>query len=235
LSSFSIKLLAMAAMLLDHTGLAFRPLLQDWAYYALRGVGRLAMPLFCFLIAEGLYHTRDVKKYLARLAVFALVSELPYDWFVFGKVWDFSRQNVGVTLFLGLLGIFLFDLAAAKGAKGPALLSIVSVSCLAELLRADYGAFGVYFIFAFYYFRGRVRPLCGALAAGTLLYLWAAGKFSIFTLLQPLALLALIPIALYSGEKGQEPRGARWLLYAFYPLHLALLAPIARAISAGGG
>ena len=125
------------------------------------------------------------------------------------------------------MGILLFDTFAAGGQKGAALLAIVAAACLAQLVRGDYGMFGVYYIFIFYYFRGRTLPLTAALGAGVLLLAMMA-YFPGFSLEWPLitlgTMIAIVPAALYSGRPGKlKGPAARWCLYAFYPLHMMIL------------
>jgi hypothetical protein len=216
-------------MLTDHIGAAFGHHMPYSAYLLCRFVGRLAMPLFCFMVAEGLFHTKDAKRYLMRLAIFALVSEVPFDLLFTGSLLEFRLQNVGFTLFSGLLGILLFDSFAAQGRKGAALAAILAAGAAAYFIRSDYTVYGVYFIFIFYYFRGNHRGRTIALAAGVLLLSFnmhltpdAALRVTL-DYSSAAAVLAAIPIGLYNGEKGREGRHIRAAFYAFYPAHLLAL------------
>jgi hypothetical protein len=101
MSSFALKMLAIASMLTDHIGVALRSFMSNDLYLLCRTAGRLAMPIFCFLIAEGLFHTRSAWKYLLRLLLFALVSEVPFDRLFRGEWLEFGSQNVGFTLLFG--------------------------------------------------------------------------------------------------------------------------------------
>ena len=238
MSSFALKIAAMLTMLIDHVGYTFQPQIPYSVYILCRTTGRLAMPLFCFMIAEGLFHTRDAKRYLARLAVFALVSEVPFDLLFNNRITgsvtflEYSRQNVGFTLFLGFLGILLFDSFAAQGRKGAALAAILSAGAAAYLMRSDYTVYGVYYIFVFYYFRDKPWGRAAAFAGGV--FMQAAGiLFTPFTswhtaLYSLAAFLAVIPIGLYNGERGRK--GRAYLFYAFYPLHLLVLYAIKLAV-----
>jgi hypothetical protein len=233
MSSFALKILAMTAMLIDHIGAAFEPYMPHSVYLLCRTAGRLAMPLFCFMIAEGLFHTRDAKKYLLRLALFAMVSEVPFD-LLFNGVWlEFSSQNVGFTLFFGFMCIMMFDSFAAQGRKLEALLSVLAAVLAVAILRSDYTVYGVYYIFIFYYFRGRPRGRAAALAAGALLcaaeFLFATGDWK-FALIISATSAAAIPIAFYNNERGRDGRAMRSALYIFYPLHMTLLYAVSLLI-----
>jgi hypothetical protein len=238
-------MLAVVTMLIDHIGASLGSEMPIQLAVLCRTVGRVAMPLFCFMIAEGLFHTRNAKKYLLRLGLFALISEVPFDLFLstfrfshenqiyLGGWVNLSSQNVGFTLFLGLLGILLYDIFAAQGRKEAALAAILAAGLAATLIQADYGFFGVYFIYIFYFFRRQNRQIAIALAAGVLLMTasqmlsgvsWKEAAVSLA------ALAAVIPVYLYSGKKGLGGKAVRTLLYLFYPAHLLLLYAAATVI-----
>ena len=154
----ALKWAAMASMLIDHFAYVFypgsaqagRPLFSFPVYLTLRCVGRLAFPIYCFLLVEGFRHTRSVKNYLLRLLAFGLVSELPFD-LAFRRAWaDWNYQNVYFTLLLGLLAIWLWERItqgdpAACGWRRVllGLVAITGLAAAAELARTDYGAWGV--------------------------------------------------------------------------------------------
>ena len=157
ISADVLKILAMVIMLTDHIG-AFLLDRVDPLYIPLRSIGRLAFPIFCFLMAEGAFHTRSMPKYLARLALFAFLSSPPYN-LVHGSPW-YSTENVNIffTLFLGLLGICAVSripkaIFSALGKKnlaesGLACTLLGMPFCLlccgaASLMDTDYGEYGV--------------------------------------------------------------------------------------------
>ncbi len=242
LSTFALKIIAVISMLIDHIGAVFFP-----QAILLRIIGRLAFPIYCFLIAEGYTHTKSAPGYLMRLGAFALISEIPFNFAFNGRIFYFGGCNVFITLFLGLLGIILFDMIL-KWDSIPRLasfvLALVPVALLcrtADTLHSDYGKYGVLLVFIFYLFRqNRTAALFmfalstvlkyavtanvydGALklfeANGTVWYLY-------FGMTQMFCLLAAIPIALYSGQSGYK--GLKWFFYAFYPVHLLLLGLLA--------
>ena len=198
-----LRILALFLMLLDHVGRVLFPG-QLWMVC----LGRLAFPIFAFQTAEGYGHTRNFRRYCLRLAVFALISEIPFDMMAFGSLFYPGHQNVMFTLLLGLLACRLYD----RETGWAALLTIPA----AALLGTDYGAIGVMTVLVFHVFR-REKLL-------QLLFLFLLNGFGFGALsLQTLAVLAWVPISLYHGERG---RGGKWLQYGsyvFYPLHMLFL------------
>lgn len=217
-------------MLIDHIAVLMQEMgVSSFAdegsplYVIMRLIGRLAFPIFAFLLVEGFYHTRSVTRYALRLAAAALVSEFFFDYLLFGETvqWYLLHQNVYVTLLLGLLMLQAVNWTARRF-KDVELVQklltfvILAVFCVAaEVMRADYEFLGILMIAGFYYFRGR----------NTRNFLY----FAVITLLlggneTQYAAIAVIPFfCMYSGEKGRE---VGRLFYGFYPAHLALLSLI---------
>jgi hypothetical protein len=219
MNTFTLKLIAIITMLIDHIGAIFVPG-DSMLYLIMRCIGRLSFPIFVFLIVEGFHHTSDVKKYLIRLGAFALISEIPFDLAFYGKVFAGNHQNVFFTLFLGLLLITLMSIIEKKYQKHVFISNILDailtlVFCgVALLLRTDYHFAGILLIVAFYLFRGSKSIITLALLIVTTTLL---GNINV------LATLAIIPIAFYNGEKGKN---IKFIFYIFYPAHLLILALI---------
>lgn len=215
-----LKIIAMISMVFDHVGDMFFPGVM-W----LRMIGRLAMPIFSFCIAEGFAHTRDRKKYLFRIGLFALISEIPFDLAFEGKI-GFTHQNIMLTFFLSVVGLMLFD--RIRGGKdtegkqapiGKTVLGVLAVAAAAVaslLLRADYTVFAVIAVFLFYVFRQK-HPLIRSGVGVAFLALTRTVGYNCATG------FSFIPLALYNGKKG---KGLKWLFYVFYPGHLLLLAAV---------
>lgn len=204
-----LKLIAAAAMLIDHTGIV---LLRDSIFYWLcRAIGRLSFPLYCFLLAEGFMYTRDGRRYAKLLLLFALLSEIPFDLALCGKIWYAGSQNVYVTLFLGVCMMASLDRLRESEWKR---LAAVGVFCAAaEAVRCDYGAAGMILIGAFYYACCRREPAGWAAAGATALLLSQRYLGS--------GILSLLFIRFYRGERGRIQYKYAW--YGLYPLHLLIL------------
>jgi hypothetical protein len=227
LSGRTLKWIATVTMFIDHLGLVLSAGVAEEIWRTMRIIGRLAFPIFCFLLAEGFYHTRNAKKYLLRLGLFALVSELPFDLVVFRRLWYMDYQNVFFTLFIGLLLLYLYNRFLANTQPIYAIMAVVSMLCLAFVVHCDYGAEGVFMIFLFYYFR--FRPMAMCISVGLLIVFM--GGLEIY------ALAALPLILLYNGERGGRPLESRagklagqYFFYCFYPVHLMLLAILDRIL-----
>lgn len=203
LTAAGLRFLALALMLADHMGLVLFPD-QIW----LRWLGRLAFPIFAFQTAEGYRHTRNFRRYCLRLAVFALISEIPFDLMAFGTLFYPGHQNVMFTLLLGLLACRFYD----RGSGWAIALTVTA----AALLCTDYGAIGVMTVLLFHAFRGQRLP--------QLLFLFLLNGFGFsFLSLQTFAVLAWVPICLYRGERGRSGKWLQYGSYAFYPLHMLIL------------
>lgn len=222
---FALRIIAMTAMLLDHAAILFPGVL--W----LECVGRMALPIFCFLMVEGFFHTRSVKKYGLRLLLFAAVSQAPYMLCVYRSL-AWNGLNVLFTLLAGLTAIAVIHrFRAHKGRYIAALLLVTAAAqCLVQLFRADGCYVTVYMMVCFYIFRDSrlMQLLCmiainGFFTVSPTLTAITMGGITIPLGIQLLAVSALIPIWLYNGKKGWGNRYAQYGFYAFYPLHLLLL------------
>lgn len=222
LSGSTLKLIAVVTMLIDHIGAAVlgRLLVMGEGtetlynvYFAMRTIGRIAFPIYCFLLVEGFDHTRDRKKYALRLLLFAIVSELPFDLAFNGTILEFGYQNVFFTLFIGLITIMALDAVMAKGEWHPVVRGILLAAIMlagmgvAYLMHTDYDAYGVMVIIVLYLTR-KIRGL--QILAGCLAFCWW----------ELAALVAFIPIAFYNGKRGWN---MKYVFYVFYPAHLLIL------------
>lgn len=239
ISGSTLKVIGLIAMLVDHVGavivarmlidisvrkdaaglLVYGDLYQT--YQVLRNIGRIAFPIYCFLLVEGFQKTGNKVKYVLRLGAFALLSEIPFDLAFSSRVIEFKYQNVFFTLFIGMAVMFAMDALDEKvrstaEKKNEAVQSMVKYltelvlfgagAFLAELLRTDYGAKGIMCIIILYLFRWN-KGL--QLVAGACSFLW-----------ENFASIAFLPIAFYNGKRGWN---LKYVFYVFYPLHLVIL------------
>lgn len=203
-STFALKLIAILTMAIDHTGAVLFP-----EYIFFRIIGRLAFPIFCFLIVEGYFRTKNIYKYGLRLLVFAFLSEIPFDLAFSNTYIDLSHQNVFFTLFLGLMVIYIGDKTLYIVNK--VIICFVGMG-LAYILQTDYSLFGILMIFSFYVFRKRKDIMC---VSQFVINVFLIGQIQMF------AVFSLIPICLYNGRKGYGR--LKFVFYLFYPTHLCIL------------
>lgn len=226
LNGFHLKLIAICTMLIDHMGYTLFPGVM-W----LRCVGRVAFPIFCFLIAEGCVYTHDRKKYALRLLVFALLSEIPFNLMNSGMIWDPYDQNVLWTLLLGALVCWLMDWALKKCTPLSFVLTgaaMVAAYWLLEAFRTDYGGWGMLLVAAFY---GVHRAPSGAvvkmIAQAFGLAFFSLGVMGGYLSIELWSLVSLAPIWLYNGQRGFSHKAVQYGFYAFYPVHILALSLIA--------
>ena len=180
----------------------------------LRYIGRLAFPIFCFLLVEGFVHTRDVKKYVRRLFLFAFISEVPFDLAFFCTPFALDHQNVYWTLALGVLAM-----AGLKHYEKPdgsaswkGLLCAAGCTLAALLACTDYNGIGVLIICALYLTRGDRKRQC---IVGAVLFAW-----------ELTAPLAFVLVWFYNGQRGACSPLQKKAFYWFYPVHLSVLAAV---------
>lgn len=237
LSREGLKAVACMTMLLDHIGATLisgwlmfldgaAPIELFWVYYILRCIGRIAFPIFCFQLAEGAVYTRDPRKYALRLAIGALLAEIPFDLAFFGELtWDHS--NVMVTLLLGF-GM-IEGMKRVKGIRKAAV--IVPFYIAAELLHTDYAGEGILLIALFFLTRGQKHEkwlqFLGMLFLGSNAAT-VVGGVPIY--MDRCKLLALLPIFAYDGRKASQSKAVQWGFYLFYPVHILLLFALEQII-----
>lgn len=217
-SGSTLKIIAVITMFIDHVGAILLP-----DYMVLRLIGRIAFPIFCFLLTEGFLHTRNVKNYALRLGLFALLSEIPFDLAFHNQIFDFGYQNVFFTLFIGLLAIIGLHTANKRLAEKKLLLIltnfviILAGMLLAYLLKTDYSYMGVLIIILIY--------------ENELHFNKAAAIFSAcvgLTCMTTLELTSFISVPLIYFYNGKRGLSLKYFFYAFYPVHLLLLYLIYR-------
>lgn len=200
MNNFKLKVLASILMFIDHLG-AIIFINNDY----LRIIGRLSFPIFAFMIVEGYFHSKDIKKYFIRLGLFAIVPQIPYT-IAFGP----GTLNIFFTLFIGLLAIFLEEKIAYRFLK---YLAVILLVIFAQVIKVDYGFYGVLLIYIFKIFRNNFKALFFSflLLNLSVLNLYSFQYYSIFS---------LIFIRFYNGQLGLRNLWVKYGFYLFYPLHI---------------
>lgn len=233
-TSFSLHIMAMAFMLCDHLWGTIVPG-NGW----LTCVGRIAFPIFAFMIVEGYFHTSNLKKYVKRLFIFALISEIPFNM-VMGSSFIYPvHQNV-LWSFLISIGLIHWN----EKVKGKNIALRILVAVLSFLIGyiggiitfVDFYHAGILTVLAFYLFRQRKWwSYIGQFACLYYINMEILGGFmyeinmfghTFYLARQAFALLALIPIWLYKGKQGHHSKAFQYACYWFYPAHLFILGLI---------
>lgn len=226
ISASVIKWIAMITMLIDHIGAVvvwrLPGVVPDWnwsrVYDAMRLIGRIAFPLYCFLLIEGFLHTADRKKYAGRLLLFAILSEIPFDLAMCTTWSDWSANNVMWTLLLGILMLCGIEWAEKNKKKLLAVPVVAVAFILAEVCNVDYRSYGIAVILLLYISR---RVPAWGLAGGCII-LSIPDKTELF------AAVGAVLVKLYNGKRGRQNK---YLFYLFYPVHLLLLWLVADFLS----
>ena len=213
ITASGLKWGAMVTMLIDHLGIfLYRHGMNVIGYYIMRGIGRLAFPIFCFLLVEGFCATRSYWKYFFRVFIFALISEVPYELMVHGRLYGFG-SNILFSFSLALLVLWGINKLENKGVWGKILGIVITVLAagLATHIGFEYAWRGIFLVAAMYILRRnylfRNLAIAGILAIDV-------------SLIGLCAILSIVLIEGYNGNKGKFPK---WLGYAFYPAHLMIL------------
>lgn len=226
MSYFILKIIALITMTIDHVGYLLNNNINC------RLIGRLAFPLYCFLIVNGFYHTKSKKQYILRLFIFAIISEIPFDLF-FNEQNILIGQNVFFTLFLGLFLITILDklktiICQEKILKYRMIYFFVSlsliflISIISEFIRSDYGWFGILLICMFYIFYGnkninKIYMMLGLVFINLLYFLITNQSIEIFSILDVIFIIS------FEDKNVKINKIVKYICYFYYPIHLLIL------------
>lgn len=255
LSASALKHIALISMLIDHFAAIYLETklmnqgiypYDNQLYVLLRNIGRIAFPIYCFQIAEGAKHTRDIKKYALRLLIFALASSIPYNITFFGSAFTLEGQNVYYTLFAGLLCIWLYQYCKENNKSVLFIIGFFVICELCIIFETDYSLFGPILIMFFYLYKepyqlftiGIPVFIIGCYIMYYFIYIrYYAVSYNLDFALQMLkptiidtwyaleleiwGLAAFVFIYLYDGSKGKSL--PKMFYYLFYPEHIIIL------------
>ena len=222
MSSFALHIIAMIFMLCDHM----------WAtildYEWLTCIGRIAFPIFAFLIIEGYIHTSNINKYIKRMVIFAIITEIPFNLMVSASPIYPFHQNVLWTFVISLLTLKYLNFDNTKNIFKSILIIILAI-IIATITMCDYFGAGVMMVVGFYIFRkSKLLQLLMMIYVNMILiqgysYPIDIAGYTYYFPQQGFALLSLIFIWLYNGKQGYHAKWFKIFCYAFYPLHMLIL------------
>lgn len=228
MTSFHLKIIALITMFIDHIGYVIFP-----NHFWLRYIGRIAFPIYAFLISEGLKKTSNIKKYLINLLMLAVTSEIFYDLCFNKNISLFYKTNTVYTLFIASLSIYLYNKNYNNITKYLSLLLGLSIS---YILKTDYDILGVLLIFIFYFLHNKYQYLIYGIIWVNIKYLsnisyilqyifnkniYLPNIYVINSL--GLYLFTIVPfliIMFYNNKKGKN---LKYTFYVLYLLHLFIL------------
>lgn len=254
ISSFGLKMVAIFTMLIDHLtagGVIFSG--SSIQYMIGRGIGRIAFPLFCFMLVEGYYYSKNKMNYLARLLALAFLSEVPFDMVFSGNYYNMGYQNVFFTLSIGLGAIMILgeiDKRLVEKIKKDSsdfnkrffkflniilqLTVLVFMTTVAELLKTDYSANGVLLIVMIYFFEKFHAMFPDSVSrygvqkvknmlAAFGIFLW----FFFYDMkgggVNEMFGFPVVLLVYFYNGKRGDYVIPQWAFYAFYPLHLLVV------------
>lgn len=243
LTNYHLKIIAIVTMVIDHTCKIFLPQIHTLLttyfseqtayiiYLSIESLGRISFILFAFMIAQGCHYTHDIKKYIQRLLIFGIISEIPFQWMIsvlsdqpFVPTIGFT--NVFFTLALGAIAIAGYQIM-----KQVKYLPLFICCITAYLINCDYGIIGILFIFLFYRLENIrlqmiliiiitflqyiiVYPYINGIDNNTMITIFFYFGYS---------LLSIPLIYSYNGERGKK---MKLIFYAFYPIHILILCTL---------
>ena len=237
LSSNAIKLIAIAAMTVDHIAWAVFPgYPKEFLPLLMHIIGRITCPIMCYCIAEGYHYTRNIRKYTARLFVFALISHFCYiyfshdfiDWRSFIPFYYGGALNQTSVMWSLAWGLVMLRVAESKKiTSGAVRVLLILLICLVSF-PSDWSCIASLCVMAFGTNRGDLKKqsfwLLFYAALYAVVYFFAIDR--VYGILQMGVALSLPVLRLYNGQRGKSPavnRFMRWFFYLYYPAHLLLI------------
>ncbi len=234
LTNTQIKTVALFFMLIDHIGVS---VVSEFikvdgsaegliAYYICRLFGRVAFPLFCFLITEGIVHTHSLGKYAMRMWLFAIISEVPFDLMGEGVLFFLQAQNVFWTF-----ALFLTALAAAQKWNRSIWPYALAAAIAAWILKTDYGWAGILLLYLMMCAKPVIQQAGGViLITDASVKLFQDPMIGVVMAIIPCVCLVSI-LRQYNGKRGRNVN--KYLFYGFYPVHMLALWMCALWIKSG--
>lgn len=236
-----LKYIAILAMVIDHIAYAFVPSGTALSI-VMHFIGRTTGPIMFFSAVEGYHHTSNIRKYILRLTIFAIISWFPFLYFRYGgdlSNMEFMRPNVIYTILLGVLSIHI---RRSTYIKNPVIKTLLILMLTILCVPADWGCTGIMIIIVLDYFYGNFKNQAFAYCLIVLLDMqvltmltqpffglfydhtfYIDTEFYRYSMEQVGAFLPIILLSFYKGSHGRKNRFSKWFFYVFYPAHLLVL------------
>ena len=221
MTGFTLKIIAIISMFLDHVKYA----IPSTNCFATIYLGRIAFPIFAFLVSEGFVHTHSRPKYILRMLIFAIISEIPFYMFSHDIVNSPNKYNVMFTFLLALVGLWCFEYFRNYEQMPKILRYTIIFNCgciislLAYVFHPDYSVFGVFLVWIFYYFKEHDFLKIFGFSISLIIYFALRGGIKEYGLMIA-TLSSLIFILNYNGKQGRK---LKYFFYLFYPVHFIVL------------
>lgn len=221
---FVLKIIAMVSMVLDHIKYA----IPSTKCFATIYLGRIAFPIFGFLISEGFIHTHSRSKYMLRILIFAIVSQIPFYFFAHNIVHSKVNFNIMFTFEIALVGLYLIDFIKNYDGFSKILdysmmiIGLVIILLFTYLIHPDYSSYGVLTVWIFYLLKKSKILTSFSYVLLNFLYYFSMGYGQEYKML----LATIIPLLLILFYNGKQGRKLKYFFYVFYPVHFIILYAI---------
>jgi hypothetical protein len=228
LTSNTIKLIGIIAMTIDHIAVILFPRYStDLPVLLMHIIGRLTAPIMMFFIVEGYFYTRNIKKYLFRLLVFAIISHFAYaiafdkDFIPFREAF-FDQTSIIWTLGIGLLALTIYNINIKNWQKLIIIFIVVWTAFPSDW--STPAALAILYMGIYRdNFKKQMFCLVVCIAIYSIIYFMFHNK--IYSLIQMFIILAVPILYQYNGQRGTW-KGMKWFFYIYYPAHLTILGII---------
>ena len=207
-------------MLIDHIGMFYFPSMDIF-----RIIGRISFPLFAWSIANGAIHTKNIGHYLFRLSLFSIISQIPYIMAIQLIAPNFVGLNIFFTLTFGLLTIMLVRKTQDSIHK---LVITFLMALVAQLLGADYGAYGVLVIMMFYFFYYDWKKM--VFVQVFLMVLVSVMSYSSANILGMYRFMGIISVAIILWYNNKKGINLQYLFYVIYPIQFVAFYLVGKLI-----
>ncbi|MBE6906804.1 MAG: hypothetical protein E7476_11080 [Ruminococcaceae bacterium] len=213
MNALALKIIALVSMFIDHFAVAFPSFFSETGFLVMRCVGRVAFPIFAFLIARGCVYTKDRRRYFLRILLLAVISQIPYTYALHS-----SKANILFTLAASVAAIILLENIRSRNHRILSAVFLIPICFASPYL--DYGWKGVLLIVLLYYIQEPVQTGWFLVFALMLIYNPIRSRDYLFYYLS--AVVAVPFLVAYNSRQGYKGRVLQYGFYLLYPLHLAV-------------